>query len=64
MDDTASRDLAVKAGLRLIELGVPENGGLKWRMEPEGPRLMPNFSHGTAGVAYYLATLHLETGRQ
>ena len=63
MGDTASRDLAVQAGLRLIELGVPENGGLKWRMDPDNPRLMPNFSHGTAGVAYYLATLHRETGR-
>jgi hypothetical protein len=26
MDDTASRDLAVRAGLRLIELGIPEAG--------------------------------------
>jgi lantibiotic modifying enzyme len=64
MDDPASRELAAKAGLRLIELGIPENGGLKWRMDPEFPRLTPNFSHGTAGVAYFLATLHQETGRQ
>jgi lantibiotic modifying enzyme len=33
-------------------------------MDPTFERLMPNFSHGTAGVAYYLATLHRETGRQ
>lgn len=64
MDDPASRDLAAKAGLHLIELGIPENGGLKWREDPEFPRLMPNFSHGTAGVSYFLATLHQETGRQ
>jgi lantibiotic modifying enzyme len=64
MDDTASRDLAVRAGLRLIELGIPDAGGRKWRMDPTFERLMPNFSHGTAGVAYYLATLHRETGRQ
>ncbi len=64
MDDSASRDLAVRAGLRLIELGIPEKGGLKWRMDPTFPRLMPNFSHGTAGVAYFLATLHQETGHQ
>ena len=64
MDDSASRDLAVRAGLRLIELGLPEAGGRKWRMDPTFERLMPNFSHGTAGVAYYLATLHRETGRQ
>ncbi len=64
MNDPASRDLAAKAGLRLIELGIPEAGGLKWREDPEFPRLMPNFSHGTAGVAYFLATLHQETGRR
>jgi lantibiotic modifying enzyme len=64
MDDSASRNLAVRAGLRLIELGIPEAGGRKWRMDPTFERLMPNFSHGTAGVAYYLATLHRETGRQ
>ena len=65
-DDPASRELAVKAGLRLIELGIPEAGGLKWRyrMPPadESERLMPNFSHGTAGIAYFLATLARETG--
>lgn len=63
-DDPASRELAVKAGLRLLEIGIPENGGRKWRMEPTFERLMPNFSHGTAGIAYFLATLHRETGRQ
>ncbi|HSS48891.1 MAG TPA: lanthionine synthetase LanC family protein [Thermoanaerobaculia bacterium] len=64
MNDPASRDLAAKAGLRLIELGIPEGGGLKWREDPDFPRLMPNFSHGTSGVAYFLATLHQETGRK
>ena len=65
-DDPPSRELAAKAGLRLIELGIPEAGGLKWRfrMPPasEDERLMPNFSHGTAGIAYFLATLARETG--
>jgi lantibiotic modifying enzyme len=27
-------------------------------MDPSNPRLMPNFSHGTAGIAYYLASLY------
>jgi lantibiotic modifying enzyme len=64
MNDPASRDLAVKTGLRLIEMGIPENGGLKWVESPQYPTPMPNFSHGTAGVSYYLATLHQETGRK
>jgi lantibiotic modifying enzyme len=62
--DRAWLDLAVRAGTRLAELGRPENGGLKWAMDPEFPRLMPNFSHGTAGIAYFLARLYQETGRK
>ena len=62
--DTAWLDLAARAGNRLIELGRPENGGLKWAMDPGFPRLMPNFSHGTAGIAYFLAALFRETGRK
>ena len=62
--DRAWLDLAEGAGSRLIELGRPENGGLKWAMDPSFPRLMPNFSHGTAGIAYFLAALYRETRRQ
>jgi lantibiotic modifying enzyme len=61
LNNPAARELAVLAGHRLIELGRPENDGLKWAMDPEFPRLMPNFAHGTAGVAYFLATLYRET---
>ena len=61
LKDRAALDLAVQAGLRLIQLAHPEHGGLKWAMDPKFPRLMPNFSHGTAGVAYFLATLYQET---
>jgi lantibiotic modifying enzyme len=61
--DRAWLDLAAEAGSRLAELGRPENGGLKWAMDPSFPRLMPNFSHGTAGIAYFLAALYKETKR-
>lgn len=61
--DRAWLDLAARAGTRLAELGRPENGGLKWAMDPSFPRLMPNFSHGTAGIAYFLAALYRETRR-
>ena len=57
-------DLASRAAARLIELGKPERGGLKWAMDPQLPRLMPNFSHGTAGIAYFLARLYQETKRK
>ena len=56
--------LAARAGARLAELGRPENGGLKWAMDPDFPRLMPNFAHGTAGIAYFLAALYKETKKK
>jgi len=62
--DAGWLDLAARAGSRLAELGRPESGGLKWAMDPGFPRLMPNFSHGTAGIAYFLAALFRETGRK
>jgi lantibiotic modifying enzyme len=61
LNDRAARDLAIAAGHRLIELGRPAAGGLKWAMNPTFERLMPNFSHGTAGNAYFLASLYLKT---
>src|SRR3954468_783785 len=59
-----ARALAIKAGDRLIDLGEPAKGGARWPMDPSSPRLMPNFSHGTAGIAYFLATLYKVTKQQ
>lgn len=52
---------AARAGDRLMEVAVPEFGGVKWGISSRVPRRYPNFSHGTAGVSYTLATLHQET---
>ena len=58
LSDKTLLDLASRAGDRLIELGRANNGGLDWAMEPSFPRTMPNFSHGTAGVAFFLVRLY------
>lgn len=55
LDDAGATTLAARAADRLIEVAIPEHGGLKWMMDPKFARLMPNFSHGTAGIAYFLA---------
>jgi lantibiotic modifying enzyme len=60
-DGAESRDAAILAGRRLMSLARPEPTGSSWRMNPTFPRVMPNFSHGTAGIAYFLATLYGET---
>ena len=61
LEDPASLRLATAAGRRLIELARPAENGITWRADPESPNLLPNFSHGTAGVGYLLASLYLET---
>ena len=58
LEDDTARALARGAAERLIEVAIPEHGGLKWAMDPKFARLMPNFSHGTAGVAYFLARVY------
>ncbi|HET7697215.1 MAG TPA: lanthionine synthetase LanC family protein [Vicinamibacterales bacterium] len=54
--------LAVRAADRLLEVGIADKGGTKWAMDPNVARMMPNFSHGTAGIAYFLAAVHKATG--
>jgi lantibiotic modifying enzyme len=59
-----ARKLAIETGERLLEVAHPAGKDkLKW-INPTYPREMPNFSHGTAGVAYFMATLYLATHRQ
>jgi lantibiotic modifying enzyme len=62
LPDTRNRATAAAAGRRLIEVAVPEHGGLKWAVAPNVKNLYPNFSHGAAGVSYYLASLYKVTG--
>ena len=57
-------NLAELAGKRLIELGERIENGTRWAMDPDYPRYMPNFSHGTAGIAYFLASLYMETEKE
>jgi len=64
LDEPAALEVARHAGDRLMELARTEASGLSWAMDPSFPRRMPNFSHGTAGVAYFLARLFEETGEE
>lgn len=64
LSDALSLHLAVEAGKRLIELGRPEKDGIKWAMSPGFARTMPNFAHGTGGVAFFLASLFERTKEQ
>jgi lantibiotic modifying enzyme len=61
LDAPEARTLAARAGRRLLERGRDDSGGRKWPMDGTSAQLLPNFSHGTAGVAYFLATLYQAT---
>ncbi len=58
---TTALALALRAGDRLVDLGEPARGGARWAMDLTSSRQLPNFSHGTAGIAYFLATLYKAT---
>ena len=61
-NDKALADLSIRAGKRLIQTAQPAEGGLMWFPSVSlTQRNYPNFSHGTAGVAYFLATLYGST---
>jgi lantibiotic modifying enzyme len=62
--DEEALALARKAGLRLIERGVPAEGGTMWFPSATLHTNYPNFSHGAAGVGYFLASLHQRTGER
>lgn len=60
--DPKALALAAKSGRLLLRRAEPTaEGGQQWRMATSYPKLMPNFSHGTAGIAYFLASLHMQT---
>lgn len=61
-NDDAAAGAATRAGRRLLNTGVPAEGGLMWfpGSTARGANY-PNFSHGTSGVAYFLATLYQRT---
>jgi len=63
-EDQSLLDYAELAGKRLIEMGETVENGTRWAMDPNYPRYMPNFSHGTAGIAYFLASLYMETKKE
>lgn len=62
--DQESRALALAAGRQLMDVGIAAKGGTKWPVSKDATTLYPNFSHGTAGVAYFLATLLKMTGER
>lgn len=62
LGDERALAAADAAGRRLVEIAEPADTGRRWQLFPGMQREYPNFSHGTGGVAYFLATLAARTG--
>lgn len=60
---TTDTALAAQIGDRLLAAAVPAGAGLDWTARAGVPFLMPNFSHGGAGIAYALASAAGPCGR-
>lgn len=58
----AARELALAAGRGLLDEAIAAPTGVKWAGSVSDEELMPNLSHGTAGIALFLAALHQRCG--
>jgi lantibiotic modifying enzyme len=57
-------DLAVRAGTDLLGNSKISSQGRYWLHQLDAKKEYPNFSHGTAGVGYFLLKLYEQTGEQ
>lgn len=57
-------NLAVQAGTDLLARSMPTAHGRYWLHEIGAEKQYPNFSHGTAGIAYFLLKLYEQTGEK
>lgn len=63
LDDSVFLGAAVHTGDLLLEVGRSEGErGIRWFRGADAPIDLPNFSHGTAGVGFFLTQLAHRTG--
>ncbi|MFK7782553.1 lanthionine synthetase LanC family protein [Psychroserpens sp.] len=53
--------LAILVAEGLIDNAVDTLGGFRWKISSSHSKYMDNFSHGTAGVSYFLSETYLRT---
>ena len=53
--------MAIKAGHTLISRAIQTDSTLNWKRGQSSKFILPNFSHGAAGVGYFLARLYEDT---
>ena len=55
LGDTALVNAAAAVARTLVGLGIEDQGGLTWRRTVTSRFVLPNFSHGAAGIGTYLS---------
>ncbi len=61
-EDSLALSLARSAGRTLISRATESGNTLTWKRGQDGNFTLPNFSHGAAGIGYFLARLFERTG--
>ncbi|NHF58449.1 hypothetical protein FK220_003810 [Flavobacteriaceae bacterium TP-CH-4] len=61
LDYDKADQLAIKAADGVLDLADKSPNGLRWKFRPNHRYYMDNFSHGTSGVAYFLAETYKRT---
>ncbi len=64
LDLPESKTLAEKVGQTLLARAIREGTGLNWYFGQDRPFVLPNFSHGTAGISFFLARLGEASGNE
>lgn len=62
MQMTGALAMAEEAAATLQARAFADQGGLNWRYRQDREFVLPNFSHGAAGVGYFFARLYEVTG--
>jgi len=62
LDYPGADSLAIMTANGLIDLAIISPAGWRWKYMPSYERFMDNFSHGTAGVGYFLSETFRRTG--
>ncbi|MBX7151728.1 hypothetical protein K1X84_08810 [bacterium] len=58
MNDQPSLELAKEISKNLLDSAQHEPIGLNWKFRKGAPFILPNFSHGTAGISYFFLSLY------
>ena len=62
--EKAHLDAAAKLGAYLARVAVRSEAGTSWPVAPKSDRTYIGFSHGAAGIGYFLVELHRRTGER